>query len=188
MIYFTSDLHLGHNAIINIVNRPFNNVEEMNNALINNINSFVNNNDTLYILGDISHKLTVDESNELIRRINGKKILIKGNHDKEFDKSLFEGIYDYLEINLNNRNIILMHYPLKTWKNNRRGSIQLHGHIHAPKEYNEFNKKHGIYQYDVGVDANGYYPISIDYIIDYFSDSNLRVFDHHDYDEFMKIK
>lgn len=66
MICFTSDLHLGHSAIIHMKNRPFADVEEMNRKLISNYNSVVHKKDTVYILGDISHRLKVDAANELI--------------------------------------------------------------------------------------------------------------------------
>ena len=81
MIWFTSDLHLGHEAVIRMQNRPFQNAEEMNNALIHNLNECVKPEDKLYILGDISHHITPEESNALIRRIHGKKFLLLGNHD-----------------------------------------------------------------------------------------------------------
>lgn len=57
MIYFTSDLHLGHRGIISMQNRPFENLQEMNQVLIRNYNAVVHKNDMVYILGDISHHL-----------------------------------------------------------------------------------------------------------------------------------
>lgn len=57
MIYFTSDLHLGHRGIIEMQNRPFKNVEEMNRVLLNNYNVLVQMKDTVYILGDICHHM-----------------------------------------------------------------------------------------------------------------------------------
>ena len=77
MIYFTSDLHLGHHGIIGMQNQSFKNVEEMNHILIGNYNSVVHKNDTVYILGDISHHMPIEQVNELIGKMNGKKILIK---------------------------------------------------------------------------------------------------------------
>lgn len=76
MIYFTSDLHLGHLTIIRMQNRPFTDVEDMNRVLISNYNSVVHKNDTVYILGDICHRLTVEQANSLISQLNGKIILI----------------------------------------------------------------------------------------------------------------
>ena len=87
MIYFTADLHLGHRGIIAMKNRPFRTVEEMNRALIMNFNAVVSRRDTVYILGDICHHLDVESSNGLIRRLNGDKILLSGNHDKQYDSS-----------------------------------------------------------------------------------------------------
>lgn len=92
MIYFASDLHLRHRGIIEMQNRPFENVPEMNQALIRNYNAVVHKNDTVYILGDISYHLPLDRANELLSKLNGKKILVKGNYDKNYDSVLFEEI------------------------------------------------------------------------------------------------
>ena len=81
MIWFTSDLHLGHRAAINMCGRPFENVEEMNEILIRNFNSCVKKNDTVYILGDFSFA-SPEETRKILEKLNGKKHLIIGNHDK----------------------------------------------------------------------------------------------------------
>lgn len=168
MIYFTSDLHLGHPAAIKFGNRPFRDVEEMNKTLISNFNSIIKPNDTVYILGDIAYRLPVEKTNELIKKLNGKKILIRGNHDKKYDKRLFEGIYDYLEISLNKKKIVLMHYPMLEWNCSFHGSYQFHGHIHSKgDEYNKECKENNIRRYDVGVDANNWYPVSAQQIFDF---------------------
>lgn len=164
MIWFTSDLHLGHRAAISMCERSFKNVEEMNEILIRNFNSCVKKNDTVYILGDISHRMPVTEVNQLIGKMNGKKILCKGNHDKKYDATLFEGIYDFLEIVINGVNVSLMHYPMMSWPKSHYGSLHLHGHIHSKKDYNLQQKSEGILRYDVGVDANEFYPVSIEQI------------------------
>lgn len=57
--------------------------------------------------------------------------------------------------------ISLMHYPMLSWPRSHYGSIMLHGHIHADESYNLSNRDNGIKRYDVGVDANGYMPVSI---------------------------
>lgn len=131
MIYFTSDLHLGHKGIISMQNRPFENVAEMNRTIINNYNSCV-------------------------------------NHDKKYDERLFEEICDFKEIAVNGSNIVLMHYPMMSWPKSRKGSIQLHGHIHGDEFYNIRNREKGIKRYDVGVDANRFIPVSIKQIQEYF--------------------
>lgn len=60
MIWFTSDLHLGYKAAISMCERPFENVEEMNETLIRNLNSCSKKNDTVYMLGDFVDALSND--------------------------------------------------------------------------------------------------------------------------------
>ncbi len=172
MIYFISDLHFGHRSIIDMQNRPFDDVEHMNYVLLYNYNSIVKSNDTVYILGDISHHLTVAKSNEFIKQMNGKKILVKGNHDKEYAKELFEEICDFKEVSLNGVCFTLMHYPMLSWPKKNNGSIHLHGHIHADKYYNLKNRDGDVRRYDVGVDANDFKPVSVKEIINFF---NIRI-------------
>lgn len=161
MIWFTSDLHLNHRAVVSMCGRPFKSVDEMNDILIRNFNERVKKNDTVYILGDISHRTPTTEVNNFISRLNGKKILCKGNYDKRYDSSLFEGIYDFLEIAVHGVNISLMYYPMMSWPKSRHGSIHLHGHIHSKGDYNLQQKEEGILRYDVGVNANNFFPVSI---------------------------
>lgn len=170
MIYFTSDLHLGHRGIIEMQNRPFEDVQEMNRVLIQNYNAVVHKDDTVYILGDISHHLQKDKANELISRLNGKKILIRGNHDKEYDSVLFDEICDFKTVSLNGTYFALMHYPMLSWPKKNSGSIQLHGHIHSCEEYNLQNRAEEIRRYDVGVDANHYFPVSVKQILSFFNE------------------
>lgn len=168
MIYFTSDLHLGHRGIITMQERPFDTVEDMNRTLLTNYNAVVSKEDTVYILGDICHHLQVEAANEIINRMNGRKYLLIGNHDKKYDPNLFIEIKDFMTVSLNGVYFALMHYPMLSWPKKSRGSIQLHGHIHARKEYNIKNRDDGIRRFDVGVDANAYYPVSVNVIIDFF--------------------
>ena len=168
MVYFTSDMHFGHSGIIQMQNRPFESVEEMDRTLLMNYNAVVRKDDTVYILGDICHHMQVEKANELIARMNGKKYLLTGNHDKQYDPALFADIRDYMTISLNGTYFALMHYPMLSWPKSHHGSIQLHGHIHARQEYNERNRSEGIRRFDVGVDANQYYPVSVKQIIEFF--------------------
>lgn len=168
MIWFTSDLHLNHRAVVSMCGRPFKTVDEMNDILIRNFNERVKKNDIVYILGDIAHRTPVIEVNNFISRLNGKKILCKGNHDKRYDSSLFEEIYDFLEISVHGVNISLMHYPMMSWPKSRHGSIHLHGHIHSKGDYNLQQREEGILRYDVGVDANNFFPVSIKEVKEFF--------------------
>lgn len=169
MIYFTSDLHLGHYNIIHMCKRPFKTLEEMNKTLIRNWNNTISPSDTVYILGDIAMKLTVQDINKIIYQLNGKKILIKGNHDKKYDESLFEEVCDYKEIKHNGYHFCLFHYPIEEWNGFFRGSIHLHGHQHNHSIYNKAMRAKNLRRYDVGVDANDFKPVSIEEIIKFIS-------------------
>jgi len=110
MIYFTSDLHLGHANVIRFQDRPFADVDEMNEALIANYNEVVGPDDTVYILGDVSNRCPGKQANEMIARLNGHKILIMGNHDMvhgwagiKYDESLFEHVGYFEQINFDYR-------------------------------------------------------------------------------------
>lgn len=98
MIFFTSDLHFGHEHIIQFNHRPFRNVTEMNRQLISNYNAVVQPEDTVYLLGDLSFQISVEKANALIAQLNGKKHLILGNHDKSYAPELFEEILIYRDL------------------------------------------------------------------------------------------
>lgn len=169
MIYFTSDLHFYHDNVIKHQNRPFLNVEEMNQSLIYNWNKKVGISDEIYILGDVTMKGTT-YIQELLAQLNGYKYLIKGNHDRfadqaTFDESAFAWIENYHELNYQNEHFILFHYPIEEWNHFFRGSIHLHGHQHNNSDYNVQNLEKGLRRFDVGVDANDMSPISIEEII-----------------------
>lgn len=167
-IWFTSDLHLGQESIIDKRHRPFLDVDEMNEKLITNFNRFVTPVDLVFILGDLTNKVSKKKANELISRLNGKKILIRGNHDKSYDKSLFVDIRDYYEIKFNGILWCMSHYPMWAWNKEYKGSIQVHGHIHSTSAYNQQNQLQGVRQYDAGVDANDYKPVNIETIYHFF--------------------
>ena len=169
MVYFTSDLHLGHSRIIEYCQRPFANVEEMNQVLIQNYNSVVRRDDTVYLLGDICLKLPKDRANELISQLHGKKYLLIGNHDKKYDPSLFVKMQDFMLLSFEKEIFALMHYPMLSWPHSLHGSYQLHGHLHESAAYNEKNREAGIRRYDVGVDANGYAPVSVKQVLAFFA-------------------
>ena len=92
-IWFTADHHFGHANIIRFCDRPFADVDAMNESLIANWNAVVTPKDTVYHLGDLF--LTNREAAQTIRsRLNGSICLIRGNHDKTADslKGAFEWI------------------------------------------------------------------------------------------------
>lgn len=80
-LWFTSDLHFGHANVIKYCNRPFSDVNEMNNALIDNWNEVVEDTDTVFILGDLVMG-KIAETLPLVKKLRGIKYLVPGNHDR----------------------------------------------------------------------------------------------------------
>lgn len=79
--FFTSDLHLGHERVINLCNRPFKSVKEMNDQICGRWNEVVTEDDRVVILGDLAMG-QIKESIKLVEKLNGKKSLVPGNHDR----------------------------------------------------------------------------------------------------------
>jgi len=140
MKYYISDLHLFHENSIIFDNRPFNNSEDCANKIIENWNSIITKDDDIYILGDFTWDN--DKGLEVIKKLKGRKYLIKGNHDKVSPQLYqeFMWVKDYAEIKDENRLLILFHYPIAHWKNADYGSYHLYGHIHMGRDYEPFNK------------------------------------------------
>lgn len=141
MNYYISDLHFGHKNSLSFDNRPFTDIEIHDQTIINNWNNTVSIDDDVYILGDISwHNAT--KTIEIFKSLNGRKHLIKGNHDSKLLRnrelqSLFVEICNYKEIPLDNgKGIVLCHYPMPCFKNHYYGWIHLYGHVHNSFEYN----------------------------------------------------
>lgn len=110
----------------------------MNKELINNWNTVINEEDAVYILGDVSWD-NRENTSKIIQQLKGKKYLVRGNHDQQFNLSnnpsqKFEWIKDYAEIKDNGRNIILSHYPIPCYKNMMHGYYHLFGHVHSTKD------------------------------------------------------
>lgn len=177
MIFLTSDPHFGHANIIRYTDRPFSSVEEMDETLIKNFNRVVGPDDTLYILGDFSMHRDFDKLIYYRDQLNCKHIhLIYGNHDIRIGLTVFESASDYLEINYHHTRFCLSHYPFLSWHGREQGAIMCHGHIHAKKRTNEINQWQRLRRFDVGVDANDYTPVSLDYILDFFGKSLEEIF------------
>lgn len=167
-IFFTSDTHFGHNNIIRYCNRPFNTVSEHDEVLINNWNKTVGANDTVFHLGDFAF-CGSDKMSEILSRLNGHIILIKGNHD-HFQNSIlskFEECYSQLHIEIGKKSVYLNHYPFLTYSGMYRNNavIQLYGHVHSGplstsgKDLSKLSIT-SPYQLEVGVDNFNYTPIS----------------------------
>lgn len=101
MLYFTSDLHLGDEKVLISRNgRPFSNIEEMNNTIIDNINRVVGEDDELWILGDFAFRVDKAEVQKFRNRINCRNVhLVYGNHDQDYSQEhIFQSVQYYKEL------------------------------------------------------------------------------------------
>ena len=136
--FYISDWHYGHKNILSLDNRPFKNVEEMNTELVRRWNAVVGKDDIVYILGDMFW-CKATEAIAVLEQLNGRKFLIKGNHDRCHDNKFakhFEKITEYMEIKDGDKDIVLCHYPIVCFKNHYYGWYHLYGHVHSSFEYN----------------------------------------------------
>jgi len=165
-VFFTADTHFSHSAnklgyggIIFHANRPFRNIKEHDEALISNWNNDVKSGDHVWILGDFCWK----EHNKFIHRLNGKKYLVLGSHDKMSQDTLrlFAEVHGGAVTRLfNGTPFILSHCAFRVWERSHYGSINLYGHSHG--RLPEYNDK---LQMDVGVDSWNYRVVPLELIL-----------------------
>lgn len=131
--FLISDTHFGHRNIITFQNdgkplRPFSSVEEMDETMVKNWNGVVKPKDTVYHLGDV---VINRKALSTLDRLNGRKILIKGNHDifklQDYIK-YFEDIRAYKV--LPHHGIICSHIPIHP-DSMYRWKLNIHGHLHG---------------------------------------------------------
>lgn len=129
-----ADLHFGHSNIIKYCNRPFENADEMNRAIIKNWNETVSNNDTVLVLGDVGFG-SKEYIASLIKQLNGKKILIMGNHDNWSEQTYRDmGFHTVSRFPiLWNDFYLLSHAPLIL--SETTPYFNLYGHVHNDSRY-----------------------------------------------------
>jgi calcineurin-like phosphoesterase family protein len=153
-IFLASDLHLDHKNIIRYCNRPFRNVHQMNYTLIRNWNKTVCKRDVVYFLGDFA----LSRGNRrrvlnFIKSINGRKIFIRGNHDK------FLRSYNRFILKYKGRSFYLVHDPFDIpvdWK-----GWAISGHTHQRGKFIDIENK----RINVSPELIGYKPVNIREIV-----------------------
>ena len=168
MVYFTADIHFGHENVIKFCNRPFTSVEEMDETLIANWNSRVHGNDTVFILGDMFFRIS--DAEPVLKQLKGKKRLIIGNHDGSWMKKVdltryFESIDSFLETSDGQHGLTLCHYPLLSWRHQMK-SFMVHGHIHndtAMDFWPLISVRDRVL--NAGCDVNNYMPVTFDEMV-----------------------
>lgn len=165
-IWFTADLHIGHENIIKFCDRPFETPYEMDEEIIRMWNERVHRGDDVYILGDVG-MCSTGYLCSVLQRLNGNKMLIAGNHDKGHRKKAsfkkcFSWIKDVYTVKvpdedafLGKQRIFLFHYACRTWDGSHHGVWHCYGHSHGtlPGRDDQLS-------IDVGVDVHNYVPIS----------------------------
>lgn len=187
MNYFISDLHFGHEKVIEHAGRPFANVVEMDETLIRNWNDRVKGNDTVYIIGDLGFDKF--DAPKVLHKLKGRKVLIAGNHDAPWLKKCgfaktdragnvefcdyseyFKKIARYEETHIDGMNLTLCHYPMVEWKNSRikfgtKIGYLIHGHTHCRVD----DMYRGLYMtpnaLNAGVDINGFMPVTFSELV-----------------------
>ena len=175
-IFLTSDLHFGHRNIIRLgKGRPFDNINEHDEALIENWNSVVKPGDSVYVLGDFSIETTIDTIEKPLRRLNGSKHLILGNHDRKRihtqlkNMNLWQSVRDYTSIKFEAADgtkvfVRMMHFPILefdgAFKNYRCKEKYIHcyGHVHNANNYDHIYKELGFPAVHIGVDTSDTFP------------------------------
>lgn len=152
--WFTADLHLGHQRILEYSERPFSTVEEMDEAILHNWNQRVDDGDTVFVLGDYAMG---DRARGLahLHRLHGTKVLIAGNHDKpsaamrngwkhqrsymtdEDGRTLFTAVVEHMSTRLPRPDdkrgvkVLLSHYP---YSGDHEGTEDRYSHLRLRDE------------------------------------------------------
>ena len=163
MIYFISDTHFHHSNIIKYCNRPFKDINEMHETIISNWNSIITKDDIVYHLGDFCLS-NDDEIKSIFNRLNGNKILIRGNHARKsvkFYENIGFEVLTHAPIVLDEYKSMLSHVPLPDVKI-KDGNINLHGHIHNKKISDDYPKNYSENRHiNLSVDSTDFKPVSL---------------------------
>ena len=167
-VWITADCHFGHANILKFCPESrlrFKDVDDMREKMIAEWNFLVQPEDDVFILGDFAF-LPSKDAVAILRRLNGNKILIEGNHDRKLlndpvFRAEFKEVHQYLRYVHNGQLVIMFHYPIHIeWDQAHRGSVHCYGHVHGSKT--------GLEEYrarDVGFDATGNVVSSLDDVI-----------------------
>lgn len=165
MIWIVSDEHYYHANIIRYCRRPFDNVKQMNSALIDNHNNTVGQEDVVYHLGDFG-RASSEAMKAVLSQLNGTHIIIRGNHDRGVESLYGIGFVAVLEsaiIKYDGLRILLNHRPLDFLPEG--ADVVFHGHVHRadPADLIEADETPFLQPFNLNlcVDVINYRPISI---------------------------
>jgi len=151
--FFVSDQHFDHKNIIKYCERPFSDVDEMNEHMVETHNKMVTNKDIVYHVGDFCFS---PNSRMWLNRLNGKEHhLVLGNHDFRHLRQLqeaFDSVQDVKLIRVQDSDIFLSHYCHLVWPKRHYGTYHLYGHSHGMLQGPTGSL-------DVGVDPHHFHPL-----------------------------
>ena len=133
-VWFTSDWHLFHDNILVLADRPFASIEKMHARIVDEYTSRINEDDTVYILGDVTMcgPKQIQKVRAVFSKFPGHKHLILGNHDRmkliSYLKMGFESVHTSLDIEYSKRHYHLVHEPAEALRSTR----VIFGHDHSP--------------------------------------------------------
>ena len=165
MNYYIADTHFGHKNVLLHDQRPFQNVDEMNAALIQNWNETVTDSDDIWVLGDFCY-CSRNTPDFYLKQLNGRKHLIIGNHDRSILQSstaseYFVTIEHLRYLKDGTSNVILCHFPMADWSGKYRGFYHIYGHIHnACNEVSEFMSRQER-TFNAGCMLHNYKPVTL---------------------------
>lgn len=177
--FLVADWHLGEDRM-ELLGRPFANAEDHINALRANHNGMVAPEDTVIMIGDVCYQKT-PERLPLVAGFNGKKFLVRGNHDRGITDEQFKPYFEFIVpegkgiemVGPEGIPLFLTHYPSRS----RADRFNIVGHIHSAWKYQ-------LNMLNVGVDANHFRPTNLEKIPFYlkaiteFYDNDVWVGDH----------
>ena len=173
-IFLVSDTHFGHYGVCKFMRedgvtklRPWDDPEKMDEDLVKLWNDRVKPNDKVYHLGDVAMNL---KGLKVVHRLNGKKILLKGNHDIYSDyeyKKYFNEIHSYYILN----NMLLSHIPVHPGSLGKY-SCNIHGHLHAGRVKDVSQNNIDIKYYCVSIEHTDFAPILFDEVLEKISQQN----------------
>lgn len=159
--WIIADNHFYHTEIIGYEGRPFKDIIEMNETMIRNWNEIVHKHDKVFVLGDFALRATKEQVAEILRRLNGIKILIKGSHDNHSSKWWRDvGFHEVSEYPILVDGFYLFsHEPC--YLNDKMPYVNIHGHMHS----RTINDPQCI---NMSVELHGYKPVNFEIIKESF--------------------
>lgn len=147
-IFYVSDYHFYHEIALKRSRQDeFMNIEEMNEEIIKRHNLKVDDNDDVYILGDVivcEEEELKEKLDQTVGRLKGSLHLILGNHDykfryKDIFLQYFESVQESVLIKDKQTWVQLYHYPVLYWYRKNKGAYHVFGHMHDECYSDEFN-------------------------------------------------